>query len=256
MMLSESRVQTKVNKSSFCLETAFQKVKCIPRQEALKKVVKSKTSDREPFCVTYHPSLPSVAQTVRNHHKVMVDQSEVLKRCFDQPSIIAYKKSKSLGDILIRAKISTKRKSNRNKNGFYHCKRLCILCITSNPASVHTCYHTKQQWQIKAPINCVTSNVIYKLSCKRCPSFVYIGETKRRLCERIQEHRGAITQKKMDHPVGAHFNQVGLRHSVTDLIPLAIERVVPKHDTALRKRREHFWINNYMATSLGANRRD
>ena len=76
------------------------------------------------------------------------------------------------------------------------------------------------------------------------------------LCECIQEHRGAITQKKMDHPVGAHFNQVGLRHSVTDLIPLAIERVVPKHDTALRKRREHFWINNYRATSLGANRRD
>ena len=102
----------------------------------------------------------------------------------------------------------------------------------------------------------MTSNVIYKLSCKRCPGFVYIGETKRRLCERIQEHRGAITQKKMDHPVGAHFNQVGLRHSVTDLIPLAIERVVPKHDTALRKRREHFWINNYRATSLGANRRD
>ena len=52
------------------IETAFQKVKCIPRQEALKNVVRSKTSDREPFCVTYHPSLPSVAQTVRNHHKV------------------------------------------------------------------------------------------------------------------------------------------------------------------------------------------
>ena len=120
------------------IETAFQKIKCIPREEALKKVVRSKTSDREPFCVTYHPSLPSVAQTVRNHHKVMVDQSEVLKRCFDQPSIIAYKKSKSLGDILIRAKISTKRKSNRNKNGFYHRKRLCILCITSKLASVHT----------------------------------------------------------------------------------------------------------------------
>ena len=78
------------------IEDAFNKVRDIPRQEALKKVVRNRTSDREPFCVTYHPALPSVAQTVRNHHRVMTSQSEVLKRCFDQPSIIAYQGGQSL----------------------------------------------------------------------------------------------------------------------------------------------------------------
>ena len=62
----------------------------------------------------------------------------------------------------------------------------------------------------------------------------------------------AITQKKLDHPVGPHFNQAGHWHEVTYLILMVIERVLPKNDTALRKRREHFWINNYRATSIGS----
>ena len=213
-------------------------------------------SDREPLVITYHPLLPSVAQVVRKHHKVMIEQSEPLKKCFPHPSIIAYRKHQSLGDILIRAKLSTKRRTLRNKSGFTHCKRVCILCRTSEKANSHQCHHTKQQWDIKAPINCQTQNVIYKLMCRRCPDFVYIGETKRRFCERIQEHRGAITQKRLDHPIGAHFNQPGPKHDVRDLVPLAIERVLPRHDTALRKRREKFWINLYNATVVGANKRD
>ena len=137
-----------------------------------------------------------------------------------------------------------------------YCKRLCILCRTSEKSRIHTCHHTKQQWDIKAPINCQTTNVIYKLTCRRCPDFVYIGETKRRFCDRVQEHRGAITQKKLDHPIGAHFNQIGQRHGVTDMVPCAIERVLPRDDTALRKRREKLWINKYDATTVGGNRRD
>ena len=156
--------------------------------------------------------------------------------------------------MLIRAKVSSARRSKRNKSGFFHCKRACMVCRNSFKAKTHESYHTKQKWNIQAPINCQTQNVIYRLTCKKCPDFVYIGETKRRFCDRIQEYREAIYQKKLNHPIGAHFNQPG--HDVMDLTPLAIERVLPRKDTALRKRREKIWINNYQSTTFGSNTRD
>ena len=75
-----------------------------------------------------------------------------------------------------------------------------------------------------------------------------------RFCDRVQEHRGYITQKKLNHPVGSHFNKRG--HSVADIQPLAIERVLPQDDHLLRRRRERLWINKYDAIDFGANTRD
>ena len=236
------------------IEEAFKRVKQIPREEALKKVVRNKQSEREPCVVSYHPLLPSVAKTIRKHHGVMTEQLQQLKRIFPRPSVVAYKRSKNLGDMLIRAKVSSKRRSQRRKNGFKHCTRVCILCKTSLETKYHECHCTKERWNIQAPINCQTENVVYRLRCKKCPDFVYIGETKRRFCDRIQDHRSAIRQKRLDHPIGSHFNKAG--HSVTDLIPLAIERVLPRNDTALRKRREKLWINRYDSTTFGSNTRD
>ena len=184
----------------------------------------------------------------------MTDQSNRLKRCFQRPSLIAYKRSRNLNDILVRAKVTTGRKSQRKPGGYSLCKRLCKACILGERASTHKCYRTNQEWQITAPINCQTDNVIYKLSCRKCPNFVYIGETCRRFCDRLAEHRGYISQKKLHHPVGFHFNQKG--HNVTDLLPIAIERVLPKGDSILRKKRESLWINRYDAVTFGANTRD
>ena len=89
--------------------------------------------------------------------------------------------------------------------------------------------------------------------CRKC-DWIYIGETHRRFADRLQEHRGYITQKKLDHPTGAHFNSRG--HQPSDLLPLAIERVLPKNDHMLRKCREKFWINEYQSSSYGGNIRE
>ena len=152
------------------------------------------------------------------------------------------------------AKVSTRKKSSRTQCGFAHCKHCCMVCIHSEQSSSHKCQQTGQEWKITAPINCQTKNVVYKLSCRKCQDFVYIGETRRRFCDRVQEHRGYITQKKLNHPVGSHFNERG--HSVADLQPLAIERVLPRDDHLLRRRRERLWINKYDAIDFGANRTD
>ena len=61
-------------------------------------------------------------------------------------------------------------------------------------------------------------------------------------------------KKKLDQPVAAHFNQPG--HVVSDLLSIAIERVLPLNNTTLRRQREHLWIDRTDSTTYGANRRE
>ena len=186
----------------------------------------------------------------------MTRESQPLARCFKEPSLVAYKRPKNLGEELIRAKVSTRRKSKRNRNGFTHCGRFCMVCRTSQPATSHQCHRTGEKWDIENPINCLTSGVIYLNSCRQCPAWTpYIGETGRRFCDRIAEHRAAIQSDSSYF--GGHFSLPG--HSVNDMVPLAIEKVRcsdPKLEPALRKRREKLWINRYDATTYGCNKRE
>ena len=184
----------------------------------------------------------------------MTDFSNRLKRCFPKPFMVGYKRSKNIRDILVRAKLENK-KSDRRKNGFTNCnRRSCYACIQCEPTSSHKCYSSGLSWKITAPLKCDTSNVVYRLGCRKCRTFVYIGETSRKFSERLTDHRGYITRKILNHPVGQHFNLPG--HDVTDLIPLPIEKVFPEGDHQLRKQREKYWIQQYDAVCNGANSRE
>ena len=50
-------------------------------------------------------------------------------------------------------------------------------------------------------------NVVYCLSCTKCPLTVYIGETGRRLAKHFGEHCRDVSNGRHDLPVPAHFNQ-------------------------------------------------
>ena len=126
--------------------------------------------------------------------------------------------------------------------------------VTPDPATSHKCHRSGESWKITAPLDCESTNVIYKLACRKCREFVYIGETKRKFCQRLADHRGYIERKVLNHPVGNHFNQPG--HDVTDLIPLPIEKVFPEGNHQLRKQREKYWIQKYDSVCNGANSRE
>ena len=155
-------------------------------------------------------------------------------------------------DILTRAKLPTLG-SGRKRDGFTHCGRLCMACIQCDRATEHKCLKTGQVWAITAALNCMSMNVIYKIGCRKCRFFVYIGMTERQFCQRLAEHRGNVMRKVTGHPIGKHFCQVG--HDVTDMIPLPIEKVVGNR--AILRQREKVWIRRYDAISSdGANSRD
>ena len=168
--------------------------------------------------------------------------------------MVAYRRGKNLADQLIRAKVSTKRRSSRLKNGFGPCKQGCRVCWHCKTTSVHVDKRTGRTWKIRAPINCLTKNVVYQLLCKQCPLFHYEGETLRELRQRILDHLSYVRNKKENQVAGHHFNLPG--HSIADLEVVGIERVLPRKNDIIRKSRESYWINEYESTVFGFNRRN
>ncbi len=68
-------------------------------------------------------------------------------------------------------------------------------------------------WLIRTRVQifiCITTNrfkiVVYRLSCK-CGCF-YVGRTKKRLKDRISEHKNAIRKANLDYPMAKHFQNV------------------------------------------------
>jgi hypothetical protein len=46
-------------------------------------------------------------------------------------------------------------------------------------------------------MNCITKNVIYVVTCKKC-ELQYVGQTSRRLKDRALEHRLSIIKQSLD----------------------------------------------------------
>ena len=179
------------------IDEAFHKLKKISRDKALEKVHKEKDQET-PLVTKFHPNLPSLSKILKKRWQVMTSEDPRLKRIFPKQSVVAYRRGKNLKDLLVRAKVSAKRKSNRILNGLFKCGRgffkQCVTCseIPRNGIKTHKCNKTSEVFHINNNVNCIFENVIYRITCQKpqCKSFVYIGQTKRRFCDRISEHRG------------------------------------------------------------------
>ena len=134
------------------IDEAFNRVRSKSRKQALQKVTKIENGGQF-LALTYHPALPGMSGIIRKHWGVMTGLSNELQRCFPKPSMVSYRRSKNLGDHMFRAKISSRRGSNRIKNGYKPCNQGCQCCWHSVPATTHTCPKTGQTWTMDQPID-------------------------------------------------------------------------------------------------------
>ena len=80
----------------------------------------------------------------------------------------------------------------------------------------------------------------------------YVGQTGRRLVDRIKEHLYCIKKKK--EATGIHFSTGN--HSNSDMRVQVIEKVMP-NTVNMRLERESFWINKLATKSpQGLNKND
>ena len=110
---------------------------------------------------------------------------------------------------------------------------------------------------ITSHVTCNTINVIYMVQCNRC-NLQYIGESKRRLKDRFNEHRRAVDKtniKCKPTTVSEHFLSHP-NHSHTDMQLIPLEKI---HSSrySVRKARESHLIDKAMTLEPnGLNRHD
>ena len=77
------------------------------------------------------------------------------------------------------------------------------------------------------------------MTCQKCKQ-QYIGQTSRRLKDRVQEHVRSI--RRNENSVGQHFNGPG--HALKDLEVSVLEKVIPR-TRSLLETREDLWIKTF-----------
>ena len=234
------------------IAAAVDRARGIPRNIALRRVVKKQTDRRPVFAVTYDPRLPAIQNIQAKHWRSMISQDPYLSEVFQQPPLTAFRRQRNVRDHLIRAKVAgdPKKYPERQQRGMKKCGKNCTACpYIREVKSIKT---NKTEWKINQSLNCEISNCVYMIQCKKdnC-GLRYIGETKRILKFRLADHRGYVNNQDLSTATGEHFNSPG--HSLADMSITILERVRQKDDL-YRKEREKYFIRRFNTFYGGLNR--
>ena len=144
-------------------------------------------TERVPFVITYDPSLRSISSIIHKHFHILISSP----RCynvFEAAPIVAYRRSSNLSDFLVRANLRNFTQHNQPR-GSYPCGKNCLTCkYISDGQTSYKFHSTGETRPVTHNIDCNSKNMI---QCNRC-SKQHIGETKRRLKDRFNEHRRPV----------------------------------------------------------------
>ena len=182
-----------------------------------------------------------------NHMKAI---DPYLGRVFDAGVQVAYKRQQNLRGILCRARLYPQQQMSerpkRSKVGFKKCGK-CLSCTYATDVKSFKSYASGETFHLTQTITCVSSNVIYVISCQRC-NLQYVGKTSMTFRARMDAHRSAINGTS-DSAVAKHFRLAG--HSLHHFCAFPIEIVVG--DPFTIGARERFWINKLDVIARGLN---
>jgi hypothetical protein len=135
----------------------------------------------------------------------------------------------------------------------------CKICPFLDKSDKITCHVTNQTHPCKFNITCNSSNLVYCICCKHCGQ-QYVGQTKRKISHRIQEHLLNIKHLSshnrnqlyelppsfVPHAVGLHFSQMD--HNGKDDVKVKILDFISFHPLSqkakiTRLKTEKNWIH-------------
>ena len=210
------------------MSAAIVKARTLDRNEALKKVVKTKEeNERVRFITIYDPRLPDIGKIL-----VMLDSDGRLKGAFPKAPMVCFRRPPNIKDILCRAKLPPRKSNMRvKKPGMRRC---------SKPSC-------------KSPIDCQDKNLIYELHCLK-DSLPYLGETSKTAEARFVVHINTILQDchtNIKTPVGQHFRLPGHSHTAIQVTPF---EKIKSRNPFVRKAREAHLIDKHQLINNGLNK--
>ena len=110
--------------------------------------------------------------------------------------------------------------------------------------------------QLNCMFTCETFNVIYLIQCRLC-NLQYIGETKRRLKDRFNEHRRPLLNPTGNYTHTAVSEQfLTSNHSDNDMLLIPTEKLKNGRDSFRKPREAHLIHKAKTIEPLGINKRD
>ena len=230
------------------IDAAINRAKAIPRVEALKKVVRPKTTNRPVFVVRFDRRLPSVTQITRRHWRTMISDL-YLAKVFPEPPLVAYTRPQTIRDKLIRAKVPpAKTRPRRVIPGMHKCGK-CDICPYVKTEKLVKATYTNEIVHLHKQFDCQTSNLVYIVECTKCKD-QYIGQTGKTLEKRFKNHLGYVANNTQ--ATGQHFNQPG--HNSSHMTISVLEKVHQKNRHS-REVRESQWIEAFNLKYQGMNKK-
>ena len=146
------------------------KVDKLDRGELLKKRKRRKESDIVPMIVIYSDLLPDLNHIIRKYTRVLY-KSERMTKVFQEPPMVACRRDRNLGDSLVYGKTN-----KQVKKSTIPCKLDCNKCarISDCDKIIST---TGEGFKIPNYNNCRQHSVVSSISCKKCETVEYVGET-------------------------------------------------------------------------------
>ena len=208
------------------LSKAISQVSKIPRDTLL--VTKQKTVDMETTNLyatsTFHPGFNSFRKTIETNWQYLA-RNKATKHIYDKKVLFGYRRPKTIGNHLVRAKISTETTPTIQNN----CKgKTCLYCAKLAKCSQIKDKYSKRRYNVRRNISCQSNNLIYGIQCKTCLS-TYVGQTQRKLRDRLYEHFRDIKSCNLSRPVGNHFSSKNHHNGLNDVsvYVLAFSRLPP-----------------------------
>ena len=138
----------------------------------------------------------------------MLLHDDSTKDSFNDLPVTAFRRDKNISGHIVRA--SHPRTPQSTSPGTFSCNRKrCNTCpYVSDDTHVSGPQGT---FDITNHFTCTTRSVVYVIRCTNC-NILYIGETQRRLADRVTEHLRSITKNFPGFPVARHFNPPSTCH--------------------------------------------
>ena len=181
---------------------ASERISNVGRTTALRTKSSRSQSQRIPLVLPFHSSVNPIRRIIFKHYKTLMSDPST-KEVFPHLPVTAYKRERNISDHLVRA--AHPLRSGDENPGTYPCGRgRCNTCKYVTRGTVLVCGPSNTN-QINTRFTCTSSNVVYAITCTNC-KILYIGETKRRLADRITEHLRSVKKNFTGYPVATHFN--------------------------------------------------
>ena len=232
-----TEIKTQLRKRGYTndmVEKQLKKVDNLDRKNLLQYNTK-KQNNHVPLVITYSKALPNIHEILKKNMKILYN-SEKMKRIFDEPPIVSYKRDKNIKDILVYCKHNLQ--FYGKENGCKACGKNCALCLHIIESTSFK-DNEGNTYNIQGSINCKTVGVIYCILCTECEKNIYVGQTGDKFYQRMLLNFSKIRTQKVEDPVAKLFCQKN--HCVKNFKVIGIEKT-GSGDKIYRETKESLWI--------------